>query len=167
MDFPFSHHQQGRIDFNTSLPTGKDFLISSVRTFSHHQSFCMEWVRKSFPVDREGLTVLNSILPCWRLENVVIDNMLTSIDWGKVQSFLSDLVQVSLSGFCGRGTLKVVKKVKPEGQLSIFISMRQVNACPTRTGWSQLKRSGNVLQGDASIPPPPLTSVEVENLVNY
>ena len=28
--YPFSHHQQGRIDFNTvnpSLPTGKDFLI--------------------------------------------------------------------------------------------------------------------------------------------
>ena len=51
MDFPFSHHQQGRIDFNTSLPTGKDFLISSVRTFSHHQSLYMEWVRKSFPVE--------------------------------------------------------------------------------------------------------------------
>ena len=30
---------------------------------SHHQSFPREWIRKSFPVDREGLTVLNPILP--------------------------------------------------------------------------------------------------------
>ena len=34
------------------------------RTFSHHQFFYREWIRKSFPVDREGLTVLKSILPC-------------------------------------------------------------------------------------------------------
>ena len=33
VDESFSHHQQGRIDFNTvnpSLSTGKDFLIHSV-----------------------------------------------------------------------------------------------------------------------------------------
>ena len=39
------------------------------RTFSHHQFFYREWIRKSFPVDREGLTVLKSILPCWWWEN--------------------------------------------------------------------------------------------------
>ena len=31
---------------------------SGVRTFSHHQSFYREWIRKSLPVGREGLTVL-------------------------------------------------------------------------------------------------------------
>ena len=39
--------------------------FGGVRTFSHHQSFYREWIRKSFPVNREGLTVLKSILPCW------------------------------------------------------------------------------------------------------
>ena len=36
--------------------------------FSHRQSFYREWIRKSFPADREGLAVLNPILPCewWR-----------------------------------------------------------------------------------------------------
>ena len=29
------------------------------------QSFYRGWIRKSFPVGREGLTVLKSILPCW------------------------------------------------------------------------------------------------------
>ena len=38
--------------------------FGGVRTFSHHQFFCREWIRKSFPVDREGLIVLKSILPC-------------------------------------------------------------------------------------------------------
>ena len=32
----------------------------------HHQSFHRECIRKSFPIDREGLTVLNPILPCIR-----------------------------------------------------------------------------------------------------
>ena len=35
-----------------------------------HQFFYRERIRKSFPVDREGLTVLKSILPCWWWENV-------------------------------------------------------------------------------------------------
>ena len=35
--------------------------FGGVRTFSHHQSFCREWIRKSFPVDREGLTTLVKI----------------------------------------------------------------------------------------------------------
>ena len=30
----------------------------------HHKSFTKEWIRKSFPVDREELTVLNPLLPC-------------------------------------------------------------------------------------------------------
>ena len=38
---------------------------------SHHQSFYREWIRKTFPVDREGLTVLKSILPCWWWKNAV------------------------------------------------------------------------------------------------
>ena len=37
-------------------------LVGCVHS-SHHQSFPRGWIRKSFPVDREGLTVLNSILP--------------------------------------------------------------------------------------------------------
>ena len=40
-----------------------------VRTFTHHQSFHREWISKSFPVEREGLTVLKSTLPCWWQEN--------------------------------------------------------------------------------------------------
>ena len=39
--------------------------FGGVRTFSHHQSFYKEWIRKTLPVGREGLTVLKSILPCW------------------------------------------------------------------------------------------------------
>ena len=38
--------------------------FGGVRTFSQHQFFYREWIRKSFPVGREGLTVLKSILPC-------------------------------------------------------------------------------------------------------
>ena len=45
--------------------------FGGVRTFSHHQSFYREWIRKSFPVDTEGLTVLKSILPCWWWENAL------------------------------------------------------------------------------------------------
>ena len=39
--------------------------FGGVRTFSQHQFFYREWIRKSFPVVREGLTVLKSLLPCW------------------------------------------------------------------------------------------------------
>ena len=39
--------------------------FGGARTISQHQFFYREWIRKSFPVDREGLTVLKSILPCW------------------------------------------------------------------------------------------------------
>ena len=38
--------------------------FGGARTISQHQFFYREWIRKSFPVDREGLTVLKSILPC-------------------------------------------------------------------------------------------------------
>ena len=38
--------------------------FGGVRTFSQHLFFYREWIRKSFPVGREGLTVLKSILPC-------------------------------------------------------------------------------------------------------
>jgi len=38
--------------------------LGGVRTFSYHQTFYREWISKSFPADREGLTVLKSILPC-------------------------------------------------------------------------------------------------------
>ena len=38
--------------------------FGGVRTFSQQQFFYREWIRKSFPVDREGLTVLKSVLPC-------------------------------------------------------------------------------------------------------
>ena len=45
------------------------------------------------------------------------------------------LVQVSLSLWeLWEGDFEGGQKVKSEGQLSIFISMKQVNACPTRTG---------------------------------
>ena len=37
--------------------------FGGAQTFSDHQFFYREWIRKSFPVDREGLTVLKSILP--------------------------------------------------------------------------------------------------------
>ena len=43
--------------------------FGGVRTISHHQFFYREWIRKSFPVGREGLTLLTSILPCSRWEN--------------------------------------------------------------------------------------------------
>ena len=43
--------------------------MCGVRTFSQPKSFYREWIRKSFPVDREGLTVLKSILPCWWWED--------------------------------------------------------------------------------------------------
>ena len=39
--------------------------FGGARTISQHQFFYRGWIRKSFPVDREGLTVLKSILPCW------------------------------------------------------------------------------------------------------
>ena len=46
----------------------RDFQsFGGVLTFSHHHH--REWIRKSFPVDREGLTVLKSILLCWCWEN--------------------------------------------------------------------------------------------------
>ena len=38
--------------------------LGGVGTFSHRQTFYREWISKSFPADREGLTVLKSILPC-------------------------------------------------------------------------------------------------------
>ena len=38
--------------------------FGGARTISQHQFFYRKWIRKSFPVDREGLTVLKSILPC-------------------------------------------------------------------------------------------------------
>jgi len=38
--------------------------FGGARTISQHQFFYREWIRKSFPVDREGLTVFKSILPC-------------------------------------------------------------------------------------------------------
>ena len=37
--------------------------LGGVRTFSHHQSFYRGWIRKSFPVDTDVLTVLESIFP--------------------------------------------------------------------------------------------------------
>jgi len=39
--------------------------FGGVRTISQHQFFYREWIRISFPVGREGFTVLKSILPCW------------------------------------------------------------------------------------------------------
>ena len=52
--------------------------FGGVRTFSHHQSFFREWIRKSFPVDREGLTVLKSILLCWWWEIALYFTLFTS-----------------------------------------------------------------------------------------
>ena len=45
--------------------------FGGVRTFSRHHFFYKEWIRKSFPVGREGLTVLKSTLPCWWWEIAV------------------------------------------------------------------------------------------------
>ena len=39
--------------------------FGGARTISQHQFFYREWIRNSFPVDREGLPVVKSILPCW------------------------------------------------------------------------------------------------------
>ena len=45
--------------------------FGEVRTFyHHHHSFDREWIMKSFPVGREGLTALKSILPCWWWKNL-------------------------------------------------------------------------------------------------
>ena len=60
------HQNEGGI--GKSIPDAREisqYLTSfgGVGTFLHQQSFYMEWIRKSFPVDREGLTVLKSILP--------------------------------------------------------------------------------------------------------
>ena len=57
-----------------------------VRTFSQHQFFYREWIRKYFPVVREGLTVLKSLLPCWWENaqysfNVRRDLLWTSLWW--------------------------------------------------------------------------------------
>ena len=53
--------------------------LGGVRTFSHHQTFYREWISKSFPADREGLTVLKSILPCWWWGNEI--SMFSVCDW--------------------------------------------------------------------------------------
>ena len=41
------------------------------RTFSSSSIHLQGWIRKSIPLDREGLTVLKSILPCWGWENAL------------------------------------------------------------------------------------------------
>ena len=41
------------------------------RTFSHHQAFPRDWIRKSFLVGWLVLTVLKSILPGWWWENAI------------------------------------------------------------------------------------------------
>ena len=44
-------------------------FFGGVRTFSSSSIHLQGWIRKSIPVDREGLTVLKSTLPCWGWEN--------------------------------------------------------------------------------------------------
>ena len=45
--------------------------LGGVRTFSQHPFFYREWIRKSFPVGSEGLTVLKPFLPYWWWENEI------------------------------------------------------------------------------------------------
>ena len=42
--------------------------FGGARTISQHPFFYREWIRKSFPLDREGLAVLKSIFHCWMLQ---------------------------------------------------------------------------------------------------
>ena len=71
MKFPETQNLEGWGQFRGRRGWISKYLPSfgGVRTFSHHQSFYREWIRKSFPVGRAWLIVLKSILPCWWWEN--------------------------------------------------------------------------------------------------
>ena len=78
-------------------------------TFSHHQFFYREWIRKSFPVDREGLTVLKSILPCWWGENEWYDHISNT------------LLRKCVGKYCSRDSISWYRGAKspPKGNLKV------------------------------------------------
>ena len=88
--------------------------FDGARTISQHQFFYREWIRKSFPVDREGLTVLKSILPCWWWQ-IVRFTWISTIqdyqeDWTKLAK---DAVMGELPTLPMMLKLKLLKLLKP------------------------------------------------------